>query len=151
MTTRPETSPYHLLGPTGLRVSPLELGAMTFGNDDLGWGADKDTSRASFHRYVEVGGNFIAYGKSEELLGGFMEETGWRDQLVLTTKFTASRRPGDPNAQGNGSKNILASLDASLRRLRTSLEVLLSSPVPRTVSATDLSEGQGLGKATGKR
>lgn len=106
-------STYHLLGRTGIRVSPLTLGTMTFGNDSWGWGADKDTSRAIFHRYVEAGGN------SEEVLGELMAETGWRDQLVVATKFTAARRPGDPNAVGNGRKNILASLDASLRRLRT--------------------------------
>lgn len=123
MTTTTGLSTYHLLGRTGLRVSPLALGAMTFGNDDLSWGADKDTSRAILHRYVAAGGNFVdtanAYGNSEELLGELLAETGWRDQLVLATKFTAARRPGDPNAAGNGRKNILASLDASLRRLRT--------------------------------
>lgn len=113
---------YHLLGRTGLRVSPLALGAMTF-NNDPSWGADKDTSRAIFQCYVEAGGNFVdtanAYGPSEELLGEFLAETGWRDQLVLATKFTGARRPRDPNALGNGRKNILASLDASLQRLRT--------------------------------
>lgn len=114
---------YRLLGQTGLRVSPLALGAMTFGNDD--WGADEDASRAIFRHYVEAGGNIVdtangyADGRSEELLGKFMDETGWRDQLVVATKFTAPRRPGDPNAGGNGRKNILASLDESLRRLRT--------------------------------
>lgn len=111
---------YHLLGRTGLRVSPLALGAMTF-NNDPSWGADKDTSRAIFQRYVETGGNFIdtanAYGPSEELLGEFLAETGWRDQLVLAIKFTGARRQHDPNALGNGRKNILASLDASLQRL----------------------------------
>jgi aryl-alcohol dehydrogenase-like predicted oxidoreductase len=116
-------SHYHLLGRTGLRVSPLALGAMTFGNHTKGWGADKDASRSIFHRYVEAGGNFVdtanAYGDSEKLLGEFLAETGWRDQLVLATKFTGARRPGDPNALGNGRKNILASLEASLRRLQT--------------------------------
>lgn len=123
MSTTTGLSTYHLLGRTGLRVSPLALGAMTFGNDDLSWGADKDTSRAILHRYVAAGGNFVdtanAYGNSEELLGELLAETGLRDQLVLATKFTGARRPGDPNAAGNGRKNILASLDASLRRLRT--------------------------------
>jgi aryl-alcohol dehydrogenase-like predicted oxidoreductase len=123
VTTGSGLSTYRLLGPTGLRVSPLALGAMTFGNHE--WGAGKDASRAIFRRYVEAGGNFIdtangyADGKSEELLGEFIDETGWRDQLVVATKFTASRRVGDPNAGGNGRKNILASLEASLRRLRT--------------------------------
>jgi aryl-alcohol dehydrogenase-like predicted oxidoreductase len=123
MTTSAGLSTYRLLGPTGLRVAPLTLGAMTFGNDE--WGAGKDASRAIFRRYVEAGGNVIdtangyADGASEELLGEFIEETGWRDQLVLATKFTASRRVGDPNAGGNGRKNLLASLEESLRRLRT--------------------------------
>ena len=114
---------YRLLGATGLRVSPLALGAMTFGNGE--WGADEDTSRAIFRRYVEAGGNVVdtangyAEGRSEELLGTFMAGAGWRDQLVVATKFTASRRPGDPDAGGNGRKNILASLDESLGRLRT--------------------------------
>ena len=123
MADIPGLSQYVLLGPTGLRVSPLALGAMTFGNE--GWGADEDTSRRMFHRYVEAGGNFVdtanvyAQGRSEELLGGFLEETGWRDQIVLATKFTSPLRTGDPNAGGNGRKNILSSLDGSLRRLRT--------------------------------
>lgn len=116
-------STYHLLGRTGLRVSLLTLGTMTFGNDSWGWGTGKDTSRAIIHRYVEAGGNVVdtanAYGNSEEVLGGFLAETGWRDQLALATKLTGARRPGDPNAVGNGRKNILASLDASLRRLQT--------------------------------
>jgi aryl-alcohol dehydrogenase-like predicted oxidoreductase len=116
-------SQYVLLGQTGLRVSPLALGTMTFGNE--GWGADEDASRQMFRRYVEAGGNFVdtanvyAQGRSEELLGAFVEESGWRDQLVLATKFTNPLRTGDPNAGGNGRKNIISSLDGSLRRLRT--------------------------------
>ena len=115
---------YITLGRSGLRVSPLCLGTMTFGTE-WGWGADEDVSRAVFHRYLEEGGNFIdtangyTNGKSEELLGQFIQEGGLRDRLVLATKFTFNTQPGDPNAGGNGRKNIYRSLEASLRRLRT--------------------------------
>ena len=115
---------YALLGRSGLRVAPLCLGTMTFGND-WGWGADAETARAIYQRYVETGGNFVdtadgyASGRSEELLGQFMAEAGNRDAMVVATKFTLSGRSGDPNAGGNGRKNIHRALDASLRRLRT--------------------------------
>ena len=115
---------YALLGRSGLRVSPLCLGTMTFGTE-WGWGADAETSRAQFLRYVEAGGNFVdtadgyTGGRSEELLGQFMQEAGNRDQLVVATKFTFNARPGDPNAGGNGRKNALRALEGSLRRLRT--------------------------------
>jgi aryl-alcohol dehydrogenase-like predicted oxidoreductase len=97
---------YRLLGRTGLRVSPLALGAMTFG--DGGWQAGADAARSIFARYVEAGGNFIdtagvyGAGASEELLGTFMKETGTRDRLVVATKFTVASTPGDPNSGGNG-------------------------------------------------
>ncbi len=122
MTTTDTFARYHLLGRTGLRVSPLALGAMTFGQE--GWGADEETSRAIFRRYLEAGGNFVdtannyGNGRSEELLGTFLRGQA-RDRLVLATKFTGALAPGDPNAAGNGRKNMLASLDASLRRLQT--------------------------------
>jgi aryl-alcohol dehydrogenase-like predicted oxidoreductase len=119
---------YHLLGRTGLRVSPLALGTMTFGPSAFGsqdWGADEDTSRSIFRRYLESGGNFVdtaniyTGGRSEELLGAFIREAGSRDRLVLATKYAGPTQPGDPNAVGDGRKNLLASLDASLRRLQT--------------------------------
>ena len=115
---------YSLLGRSGLRVSPLCLGTMTFGNQ-WGWGADHETSHAVFRRYIEAGGNFIdtadlyTNGHSEELLGQFMKEAGNRDRLVVATKFTFNAFPGDPNAGGNGRKNILRALEGSLRRLQT--------------------------------
>ena len=114
---------YRLLGGTGLRVSPLALGTMTFG--DGGWRAGAGPARSIFKHYVEAGGNFIdtadAYGAgaSEELLGTFMKEAGTRDRLVVATKFSVARTAGDPNSGGNGRKNMLASLEASLRRLQT--------------------------------
>jgi aryl-alcohol dehydrogenase-like predicted oxidoreductase len=117
-------SDYSLLGRSGLRVAPLCLGTMTFGTE-WGWGADADTSRAVFNRYREAGGNFIdtadgyTNGHSEELLGQLIKETNSRDQIVLATKFTFNGRPGDPNAGGNGRKNIHRALEGSLRRLQT--------------------------------
>ncbi|NEE03913.1 aldo/keto reductase [Phytoactinopolyspora halotolerans] len=123
MTARDPLWQYYILGSTGMRVSPLALGTMTFGNRE--WGANEEVSRTIFHHYINCGGNFVdtanayADGTSEALLGKFIEETGNRDELVLATKFTAPRRQRDPNAGGNGRKNIIASLDESLRRLRT--------------------------------
>ena len=113
---------YRLLGRSGLRVSPLCLGTMTFGTE-WGWGADQETSRAIFAAYVERGGNFIdtanfyTNGTSERMVGGFM--TGNRDRFVLATKYTLNMRPGDPNAGGNHRKCMIQSVEASLRRLNT--------------------------------
>ncbi|GAA2365850.1 aldo/keto reductase [Dactylosporangium salmoneum] len=114
---------YFLLGPTGLRVSPLGLGTMTFGA--AGWHAGEDAARAIFRRYLDRGGNFVdtadiySGGAAEELLGRLIRETGARDRLVLATKFGGPTDPTDPNARGNGRKHMLAALDASLRRLGT--------------------------------
>jgi aryl-alcohol dehydrogenase-like predicted oxidoreductase len=114
---------YHLLGRTGLRVTPLALGTMTFGGPD--WGTDEDTSRTIFQRYLDWGGNFVdtavnyAGGASEELVGKFMAETGTREDLVLATKYSSRIKPDDPNASENGRKNLMRSLETSLRRLRT--------------------------------
>ena len=121
--TTPDLDHYFLLGPTGLRVSPLGLGTMTFGTG--GWHAGEDASRAIFHRYLARGGNLIDTadiyngGGGEELLGRLIRETGSRDRLVLATKFGGPTDPSDPNARGNGRKHILAAIEASLRRLRT--------------------------------
>jgi aryl-alcohol dehydrogenase-like predicted oxidoreductase len=115
---------YVTLGRTGLRVSPLCLGTMTFGTE-WGWGSEEDTSRAVFDRYIDAGGNFIdtadgyTEGHSEELLGQFITQRNLRDRVVLATKFTFNREPGNPNAGGNGRKNIYRALDSSLRRLQT--------------------------------
>ena len=115
---------YSLLGRSGLRVSPLCLGTMTFGTE-WGFGAERDASRAIFQRYLDAGGNFIdtadmyTNGHSEEMLGDFIKEAGVRDRVVLATKFTFNGTQGDPNAGGNGRKNICRAIDASLRRLKT--------------------------------
>ena len=116
--------PYSTLGRSGLRVSPLALGTMTFG-ENWGWGAGEDTARAMFDRYLAAGGNFVdtadlyTEGHSETLLGKFIEQAGARDRVVLSTKFSYNAQPGNPNAGGNGRKNILRALEGSLRRLRT--------------------------------
>ena len=93
---------YVTLGRSGLRVSPLTLGTMTFGTE-WGWGSEESTARAIFDRYLEVGGNMLdtadgyTNGKSEELLGKFIQESGLRDRVVLATKFTFSGDPANPN------------------------------------------------------
>ena len=115
---------YSLLGRSGLRVSPLCLGTMTFGTE-WGWGSAIETARVIFIRYLEAGGNFIdtadgyTNGKSEEMLGQFIKETRSRDRVVLATKLTFNREPGNPNAGGNGRKNIYRALEGCLRRLQT--------------------------------
>jgi aryl-alcohol dehydrogenase-like predicted oxidoreductase len=115
---------YVTLGRSGLRVSPLCLGTMTFGTE-WGWGSEEKTAREVFDSYLAVGGNFLdtadAYtsGHSEELVGKFIAERGLRDRVVLATKFTFNAEPGNPNAGGNGRKNIYRALEGSLRRLQT--------------------------------
>jgi aryl-alcohol dehydrogenase-like predicted oxidoreductase len=113
---------YTLLGSSGLRVSPLCLGTMTFGTE-WGWGAPIETARAIFDRYLEAGGNFVdtadlyTAGKSEEFLGEFLKAR--RDRVVLATKYTFNAQPGDPNAGGNQRKNFRRAVEGSLQRLRT--------------------------------
>jgi aryl-alcohol dehydrogenase-like predicted oxidoreductase len=113
---------YKLLGKSGLRVSELCLGTMTFG-EDLGWGSSKDESRGIFDAFLEAGGNFIdtanqyTNGTSEAFLGEFMQ--GQRERIVLATKYTNSDPANDPNAGGNQRKNMMQSVEGSLRRLKT--------------------------------
>jgi aryl-alcohol dehydrogenase-like predicted oxidoreductase len=113
---------YITLGRSGLRVSPLSLGTMTFGNDR--WGSNDAESKLIFDSYVESGGNFLdtadgyAEGKSEEVLGRFVAEGKLHDRLVIATKFTFNAQEGNPNAGGNGRKNIYRALEGSLRRLK---------------------------------
>lgn len=123
---------YYTLGRSGLRVSRLALGAMTFGTQS-GWGCDRATAFAMFDRYLAGGGNFIdtadvyTQGTSETWLGEFIAERGVRDRVVLATKFThnfanhgvGATAGANPNAAGNGRKNIVRALEASLRRLKT--------------------------------
>jgi aryl-alcohol dehydrogenase-like predicted oxidoreductase len=115
---------YVTLGRSGLRVSPYSLGTMTFGTE-WGWGSEEADARAVFNGYIDAGGNFLdtadAYtmGKSEQLVGKFIAERNLRDRVVLATKFTFNGDPSNPNAGGNGRKNIYRALEGSLRRLNT--------------------------------
>jgi len=113
---------YRLLGRSGLRVSPLSLGTMTFGSD-WGWGADSEEARRIFDFYVDHGGNFIdtsvnyTDGAAERFLGEFVGEK--RERVVLATKFTMAREPGNPNSGGNHRLNMVRSVEQSLRQLAT--------------------------------
>ena len=114
---------YRALGRSGLLVSPLALGTMTFGAGR--WGADEATSRAIFEAYVDAGGNFIdtadvySGGESEAMLGRFIAERGLRDRLVIATKSGFPRVQGTPLAGGNSARNIRDGIEGSLRRLKT--------------------------------
>ncbi len=114
------------LGRSGLRVSPICLGAGTFGQAwGPGWQTERETARALLNGYLDAGGNFVdtadGYhkGESEAWLGELLRERGDRDRVVLATKFSFGTREGDPNAGGNGRKHIVAACEASLRRLGT--------------------------------
>ncbi len=113
---------YRLLGNSGLRVSELALGAMTFGTE-TGFGVDKDESRRVYDAFREAGGNFIdsanvyAAGTSETFLGEFI--AGDRERMVIATKYTGVTRRRDVNASGNSRKNMMDSVHASLKRLNT--------------------------------
>ena len=138
---------YRILGRSGLRVSELCLGTMTFGSD-WGWGADRDESRRVFDAFADAGGNFIdtannyTDGSSEEFVGEFVAEA--RDQFVLATKYTLSIDADDPNAGGNHRKSLIRSLEQSLRRLRTDYVDVLwlhmhdaTTPIDEAVRALD--------------
>lgn len=115
---------YYTLGRTGLKVSRLALGTMTFGTE-WGWGAEEDIARQLFNAYVDAGGNFIdtadlyTNGTSETWIGKFTKDSNLRDRLIITTKFSYNAEPGNPNAGGNGRKNILRAIEGSLKRLDT--------------------------------
>lgn len=117
---------YKLLGKSGLRVSELCLGTMTFG-EDWGWGASQDESRQIFEAFVEAGGNFLdtangyTDGSSEKILGEFIASD--RERFVVATKYSfplqMSDKAGNPNGSGNHRKNMMQSLEGSLKRLNT--------------------------------
>jgi aryl-alcohol dehydrogenase-like predicted oxidoreductase len=119
---------YKLLGQSGLRVSELCLGTMTFG-DDWGWGASQEVSRQIFDAFAEAGGNFIdtagnyTNGSSERIVGGCVAAD--RDHFILATKYTLTERQADPNFGGNHRKNLRRAVAGSLKRLQTDyLDVL---------------------------
>lgn len=116
---------YRSLGRSGLRVSPLCLGTMTFGND-WNWGSDESESRAILEAYLSRGGNFLdtangyTFGHSERILGGFFgSNRRLRHSVVLATKFFCNMWPGDPNAGGGSRKAMLRQCEESLKRLQT--------------------------------
>ncbi|MBP6629145.1 MAG: aldo/keto reductase [Kofleriaceae bacterium] len=116
---------YVTLGRSGLRVSPLCLGTMTFG-EDWGWGASVAESQAMLDHFLARGGNFIdtanvyTKGHSEQILGDHLGRVPHkRDRVVLASKFVASLYTGDPNGGGAGRKAIVAQCEQSLRRLQT--------------------------------
>jgi aryl-alcohol dehydrogenase-like predicted oxidoreductase len=141
---------YITLGRSGLRVSPLSLGTMTFGEDN-GWGASPEASEAILAEYLDRGGNVVdtanAYtnGHAEKIIGDFFAaRPGLRDRVVLSTKFFANLHPGDPNGGGAGRKAIVAQLEASLRRLQTDYVDLYwlhgwdrRAPIEETLRALD--------------
>jgi len=113
---------YRLLGNSGLRVSEVALGTMTFG-EEWGWGSSKDDSRKVYDAFREAGGNFIdtanfyTNGTSESHLGEFMKDH--RQSIVMATKYTNAQPGTDPNAAGNHRKNMMQAVEASLKRLKT--------------------------------
>ncbi|MCP3065430.1 aldo/keto reductase [Myxococcus sp. K38C18041901] len=141
---------YVTLGRSGLRVSPLCLGAMTFG-EDLGWGSSVEESQQIIDRYIELGGNFIDtanfYTKShsEKIIGDHVgRHPARRDRLVIATKFSGNLYPGDPNGGGSGRKSIVAACENSLRRLQTDYIDLywlhnwdIHTPIEETMAALE--------------
>jgi aryl-alcohol dehydrogenase-like predicted oxidoreductase len=141
------TMKYFLLGRSGLRVSELALGAMSFGTD-WGWGTDIDEARRMLDVYVDNGGNFVdtanqyTNGSSERILGELLGEK--RPEIVLATKYTLSTRPSDANAGGNHRKSMVRSIETSLQRLKTDYVDLLylhlwdgTTPVEEILRAMD--------------
>ncbi|MFO0747510.1 MAG: aldo/keto reductase [Myxococcota bacterium] len=141
---------YVTLGRSGLRVSPLCLGAMTFG-EDLGWGSSVEESQQIIDRYLERGGNFIdtanfyTRSHSEKIIGDHLgRHPARRDRVVLATKFSGNLYPGDPNAGGSSRKAIVGSLEQSLRRLQTDYVDLywlhnwdVHTPIEETMATLD--------------
>ncbi|WP_281613260.1 aldo/keto reductase [Flammeovirga sp. SubArs3] len=113
---------YKLFGKTGLKVSELCLGTMTFG-EDWGTGSDRNTSKEVFDTFVEAGGNFFdtanfyTNGTSEKYLGEFVGQE--RDKFVLATKYTLIEDSSHPNGTGNSRRNMMRTVEASLKRLNT--------------------------------
>ena len=114
---------YKLLGRSGLKVSELCLGTMGFGTE-AGWGADKDTSFAIMDAYANAGGNFLdtaniyKLGTSEKIIGEYLRNHD-RDYFVVATKYTLKDNQTNPNASGNNRKNMMRSVEESLKRLKT--------------------------------
>lgn len=136
---------YRLLGRSGVRVSEVALGTMTFG-DDWGWGADDLTSRAIFERFAEAGGNFVdtscnyTDGSSERILGECLAAD--RDRFVVASKYTLTMDRTDPNAGGNHRKNLEQTVRGSLDRLGTDyLDLLYLHMWDGTTAVYDVMRG----------
>lgn len=141
---------YVTLGRSGLRVSPLCLGAMTFG-EDLGWGSSVEESQQIIDRYIELGGNFIdtanfyTRSHSEKIIGDHVgRHPARRDRLTIATKFSGNLYPGDPNGGGSGRKSLISACENSLRRLQTDYIDLYwlhiwdaNTPIEETMAALD--------------
>jgi aryl-alcohol dehydrogenase-like predicted oxidoreductase len=141
---------YQTLGRSGLRVSPLCLGTMTFGHE-WGWGSSPEDSCRIMDAYIERGGNFLdtaniyTKGHSEKIIGDHLgRHPAKRDRLVIATKFCGGLFPNDPHGGGASRKTIHASLDESLRRLQTDYVDLYwmhfsdpFTPIEETMSALD--------------
>jgi aryl-alcohol dehydrogenase-like predicted oxidoreductase len=114
---------YRLLGRSGLKVSELCLGTMGFGTE-AGWGADKATSFAIMEAFANAGGNFLdtaniyKLGTSEKIIGEFLNQRD-RDYFVIATKYSLKDNTTNPNASGNNRKNMMRSVEQSLKRLQT--------------------------------
>ncbi|MBS1526133.1 MAG: aldo/keto reductase, partial [Bacteroidetes bacterium] len=114
---------YKLLGRSGLKVSELCLGTMGFGTEN-GWGADKNASFAIMDAYAEAGGNFLdtanlyKNGTSEKIIGEYLSNHD-RDYFVVATKYSLKDNLTNPNASGNNRKNMMRSVEESLKRLKT--------------------------------
>ncbi len=151
MTT--QLNHYRLLGRSGLRVSPLSLGTMTFGVDPNEWGTTPDDAAKMLDLYMDRGGNFIdsanfygQMGGSEAMLGNLMHAKGadTRERLVVATKYSLTTRPHDVNNSGNHRKSMVRSVEDSLRRLKTDYIDLLylhiwdfTTPVDEIMRAFD--------------
>jgi aryl-alcohol dehydrogenase-like predicted oxidoreductase len=141
---------YITLGRSGLRVSRLCLGAMTFG-EDLGWGSSVSESETIIDAFLDRGGNFIdtaniyTHGHSEKIIGDHLgRDRARRDRVVLATKFFGAMFPGDPNGGGTSRKAIIGALENSLRRLQTDYVDLYwmhcwdeTTPIDETMRALD--------------
>ena len=114
---------YKLFGRTGLKVSELCLGTMGFGTEN-GWGADKQTSFEIMDAFANAGGNFIdtanvyKLGTSEKIIGEYIGNQD-RDYWVIATKYSLKDNETNPNASGNNRKNMMRSVEESLKRLQT--------------------------------
>jgi len=136
---------YKLFGKSGLRVSEICLGTMTFG-EEWGVGANKEESKKMFDFFVEQGGNFIdtanryTEGSSEKFLGEFVAHD--RDRFVIASKYTLYDKKDDVNASGNHRKNMIRSVESSLKRLNTDyLDVLWVHMWDETTPVEEMMKG----------